>query len=331
MSLRITAVVGTDDGADLRGARASAESRGVSSVLRASARDTGDVIDRAVADGAQWIWLLGSRDEPAPDALSRLLDVAGSGDAVGLVGPRLRVSDSGRLALRRSDDDRTGPACEPGVPGARSTRVSSVGLRTSTPSTCPERSISAEVIRAVGAPAAALSTSYRGIEYARRVRAAGFRVVLAPHAEVVVPAQTARALLSSPRPPRAVADVRRRASLPTLPRPVRCGLAHEHRAVVHRCSAAASAASCRTIRVAHGTGGAPRVGSSVDRRAVAHLRRISPIAEPAPGLLATRQQLDTAPGGSCVRPAPTAPRRGGCSAAPAGAGTGGRGARRGRR
>ena len=292
MSLRITAVVGTDDGADLRGARASADVPGVSSVLRASARDTGDVIDRAVADGAQWIWLLGSRDEPAPDALSRLLDVAGSGDAVGLVGPRLRVSDSGRLASAGVTTTAQGLRVNPVSPGeidqgqfGRTEDVYAVDL--------PGALVSAEVIRAVGAPAATLSTSYRGIEYARRVRAAGFRVVLAPHAEVVVPAQTARALLSSPRPPRAVADVRA-----------------EHR---YRLSRVRPSAAWRTSLLLWFTALGAALGRllandprgaghwrsaagrlAVDRRAVAHLRRIRPTAEPAPGLLATRQQLDGA-------------------------------------
>ncbi len=292
MSLRITAVVGSDDGADLRAARSSADIPGVSSVLWASARDTAEVIDRALADGAEWIWLLGSRDVPAADALSRLLDVAGSGDAVGLVGPRLRVSDSDRLASAGVTTTAQGLRVNPVSPGeidqgqfGRTEDVYAVDL--------PGALISAEVIRAVGAPAAALSTSYRGIEYARRVRAAGFRVVLAPRAEVVVPAQTARALLSSPRPPRAVADVRA-----------------EHRYRLSRVRPSAAwrtslllwfAALCAALGrllandprgAGHWLGASGRIG--FDRRAVAHLRRISPVAEPAPGLLATRQRLDTA-------------------------------------
>jgi len=292
VSPRITAVVGSDDGADPRGAHGPSDIPGVASVLTASVHDTGEAIERAVAEGAQWVWLLSARDEPAADALSRLLDVAGSGDAVGLVGPRLRVSDSDRLASAGATTTAQGLRVNPVSPGevdqgqfGRTEDVYAVDL--------PGVLVSAEVVRAVGAPAAALSTSYRGIEYSRRVRAAGFRVVLAPRAEVVVSAQTARALLSSPRPPRAVADVRAEHRY----RLARVRPSAAWRTALVLWLAALGAALGRLVAndprgAGHWLGAAGRIGA--DRRAVAHLRRIRPAAEPAPGLLATRQRLDTA-------------------------------------
>lgn len=292
MSVRIIAVVGTDDGADLRGAHESVSVPGVSSVIRATHERMDEAIDRALAAGADWLWLLGSRDEPSGDALSRLLDIAGSGDAVGLVGPRLRVSDSDRLASAGVTTTAAGLRLNPVSPGEvdqgqfeRTEDVYAVDL--------PGVLVSAEVVRAVGVPAGSLPTSYRGIDYSRRVRAAGFRVVLAPRAEVVVAAPTARALLSSPRPPRAAVDVRA-----------------EHR---YRLSRVRPAAAWRTVLLLwvtavgaafgrllsndpRGAGrwlaAAGKIGA--DARAVAPLRRRSLVAEPAPGLLATRQQLETA-------------------------------------
>ena len=207
MSERVTAVITNDDGADLRDAHRAVGVPGVSSVLRAEPAGVAAAIDEALADGAQWIWLLGPRDQPERDALARLLDIAGSGDAVGLVGPRLQVTDSDRLVSAGVTTTAQGQRVNPVSPGevdqgqfGRTEDVYAVDL--------PGALVAADVVRAVGAPAASLPTSYRGIEYSRRVRAAGFRVVLAPRAEVVVPAATARALLTSPRPPRAAADVR---------------------------------------------------------------------------------------------------------------------------
>lgn len=292
MSSHIIAVVGSDDGADLRDAHESVSVPGVSSVMRATRGGMDDAIERALEAGADWLWLLGARDEPTADALARLLDIAGSGDAVGLVGPRLRVSDSDRLASAGVTTTAAGLRLNPVSPGEvdqgqfeRTEDVYAVDL--------PGALVSAEVVRTVGAPAASLPTSYRGIEYSRRVRAAGFRVVLAPRAEVVVAAATARALLSSPRPPRAAADVRAE---------------HRYRLSRVRPSAAWRTALvlwCAAVGAAFGRllSNDPRGASrwltaagkvGADSRAVAPLRRRAPTVEPAPGLLATRQQLDTA-------------------------------------
>lgn len=292
MSLRITAVVGSDDGADLRGAHESVSVPGVSSVLRAKRDGMDDAIERALAAGADWLWLLGARDEPTAGALARLLDIAGSGDAVGLVGPRLRVSDSDRLASAGVTTTAQGLRLNPVSPGEvdqgqfeRTEDVYAVDL--------PGALVSAEVVRAVGSPAASLPTSYRGIEYSRRVRAAGFRVVLAPRAEVVVAAATARALLSSPRPPRAAADVRAEHRY----RLSRVRPAAAWRTAILLWLAAVGAAFGRLLsNDPRGAGrwltAAGKVGA--DSRAVAPLRRRAPTAEPAPGLLASRAQLDTA-------------------------------------
>lgn len=292
MSVRVTAVIATDDGADLRGARRATGMPGVSSILRVSPAGVGDAITEALESGAQWIWLLGPHDRPAPDALARLLDIAGSGDAVGLVGPRLQVSDSDRLVSAGVTTTAAGQRVNPVSPGevdqgqfGRTEDVYAVDP--------PGVLVSADAVRAAGAPAASLPTAYRGIEYSRRVRAAGYRVVLAPRAEVVVPAATARALLSSPRPPRAAADVRgeHRYRLATV-RP-----AHAWRtALLLWLTAVVSALGRLLANDVRGAGrwlsAAWHVGA--DARAVAPLRRLAPMTESAPALLATRPQLDTA-------------------------------------
>jgi hypothetical protein len=292
VSERVIAVVTSDDGADLRYANRAVGVPGVSSVLRAEPAGVAAAVDEALAAGAQWIWLLGPRDEPEPDALARLLDIAGSGDAVGLVGPRLQVTDSDRLVSAGVTATAQGQRVNPVSPGevdqgqfGRTEDVYAVDL--------PGALVAADVVRAVGAPAASLPTSYRGIEYSRRVRAAGFRVVLAPRAEVVVPAATARALLTSPRPPRAAADVRveHRYRL-AIVRPARAW----RTALLLWCAAVGSALGRLLANDVRGAGrwlaAAARV--SADARAVAPLRRRAPVTESAPALLATRPQLDAA-------------------------------------
>lgn len=247
---------------------------------------------RALADGAEWIWLQGPEDRPQPGALAHLLEVAHSGDAVGLVGPRLQLAGSERLVSAGATTTVAGHRLSSVHPGeveqGQYGRTEDVyALDT------PGLLVSAAAAREVGPPSGALPTSYRGIDYSRRVRAAGFRVVLAPSAAVEVPAHTARALVSSPRPLRAAADARaeHRYRLSRV-RPT----AAWHLVLRLLCAALLAAAGRLCANDLAGAGRWLSAAGSLgaDARAVAGLRRSAPRTEPAPALLAARADLAAA-------------------------------------
>src|SRR5699024_10601468 len=60
----------------------------------------------------------------------------------------------------------------------------------------------------IGAPSRVLGPAYRGIEYCRRLRDLGRRVVLAPRARMEISAQAADRLGSSPLPPTSKLQIR---------------------------------------------------------------------------------------------------------------------------
>ncbi|WP_029089635.1 glycosyltransferase family 2 protein [Brevibacterium album] len=244
---------------------------------------------RALEAGADWIWLLGPEDVPQPEALESLLEVAHSGDSVGLVGPRLQVRGTDRLASAGVTTTAAGLRVNPVRPGevdqGQYVRTEDVyaldahGLL-----------VSADAAARLGPPASALPSSYRGIDYSRRARDAGHRVVLAPTAVVEVPAHAARALVSSPRPLRSAADARaeHRHRLSRTRRAVAWPLAlglllTAFGAALGRLASNDPAGAGRWLRAAARLGG--------DSRAVAALRRTAPRTEPAPGLLAARGEL----------------------------------------
>lgn len=250
------------------------------------------VIGPALDAGADALWFLTADAVPEPDALPRLLDALASGTSVGISGPRLTVDGTDRLAAASATVTASGHRLAAVSQGQTDQgqfarredvyAVDSVGML-----------VSAEAAEACGAPSPSLPHAYRGIEYCRRVRGAGFRVVLASSAAVSVSEELASEFVSSPRPPRSAADLRgeQRFRLAGAPR-TRSGLTAAG-LLIAALGAALLALLSNDVRTA-GRRIRAALGLGSDLRATSGLRALAPRREPAPTLLGSRRALEIA-------------------------------------
>lgn len=208
MSFAVTVVVDLDDGpvepewlASLR-----REFADVSGFLALSADGSrpgvsthAEAADAPVLARAQYVWFLTPGARPGPESLPRLIEALNSAESLGAVGPTLTTGEPGRQTLVSAGVTTTpeGLRVNPVAPGEtdagqydRRQDVLAVDV--------PGLLVPAEVVRSIGVPSPALAPAYRGIEYCRRIRAAGRRVELVPAAAVHVPA--AHPYRSSARP-----------------------------------------------------------------------------------------------------------------------------------
>ncbi|MGC3021395.1 MULTISPECIES: glycosyltransferase family 2 protein [unclassified Brevibacterium] len=153
--------------------------------------------DPAVAN-SDYLWFLTPDCRPEPGCLDELLDAIGETESIAAVGPKLMRGD--RIV---SAGVSTTPAGERFNPvgsgeidqGQRDSRTETLGLD------LPGLLMATAELTRIGAPSRVLGPAYRGIEYSRRLRDLGRRVLLAPGARMEISAEAAAQLRSSPQPP----------------------------------------------------------------------------------------------------------------------------------
>ena len=220
MSFAVTVVVDLDDGpiapdrlAALR--RDHADVTGFlalsSGPARAGVHTHAEAASAPVLERSQYVWFLTPGAEPDPDALSLLIEALNTAETLGAVGPVVTTAGPTAPLLVSAGVTTTpdGLRVNPVTPGEtdagqydRRQDVLAVDV--------PGMLVPAALVRAIGVPSPALDPAYRGIEYCRRIRAAGYRIELAPGAVVAVP--EAGPYRSSARPlpsPRALREEHR--------------------------------------------------------------------------------------------------------------------------
>ncbi|SMX78111.1 glycosyltransferase [Brevibacterium antiquum] len=158
----------------------------------------------AVADSTH-LWFLTADSRPEPDCLGELLDAIGATESIAAVGPKIMHTDHIVSAgvTTTSAGARVNPVAEGEIDqGQRDGQSEALGLD------LPGMLISTTEFERIGAPSRVLGVAYRGLEYSRRLRDLGRRVVVAPRARLTVSATSAAQLGSSPLPPRSKSQIR---------------------------------------------------------------------------------------------------------------------------
>ena len=158
----------------------------------------------AIAE-SDYLWFLTHDSRPEPDCLDELLDAIGETESVAAVGPKLmrgdRIVSAG--VSTTSAGERFNPVGAGEIDqGQRDGRTETLGLD------LPGLLMATGELERIGAPSRVLGPAYRGIEYCRRLRDLGRRVVLAPRARMEISAQAADRLGSSPLPPTSKLQIR---------------------------------------------------------------------------------------------------------------------------
>ncbi|WP_350271049.1 glycosyl transferase [Brevibacterium sp. CBA3109] len=158
----------------------------------------------AVADST-YLWFLTADSRPESDCLGELLDAIGATESIAAVGPKIMHTDHIVSAgvTTTSAGARVNPVAEGEIDqGQRDGQSEALGLD------LPGMLISTSELERIGAPSRVLGVAYRGLEYSRRLRDLGRRVVVAPRARLTVSATSAAQLGSSPLPPRSKSQIR---------------------------------------------------------------------------------------------------------------------------
>ena len=151
------------------------------------------------------LWFLTPDSRPDPDCLEELLDAISATESIGAVGPKLmhdgRIVSAG--VTTTSSGARFNPVGDGEVDqGQRDGQSETLGLD------LPGMLIATTELEKIGAFARVLGPPYRGLEYSRRLRDLGRRVVLAPRAKLAISASEAAQLGSSPLPPLSKSQIR---------------------------------------------------------------------------------------------------------------------------
>lgn len=157
-----------------------------------------------VADSTH-LWFLTADSRPEPECLEELLDAIGATESIAAVGPKIMHGDHIVSAgvSTTSAGARVNPVADGEVDqGQRDGQSETLGLD------LPGMLISTIELERIGAPSRVLGVAYRGLEYSRRLRDLGRRVVVAPRARLAVSADSAAQLGSSPLPPLSKSQIR---------------------------------------------------------------------------------------------------------------------------
>jgi hypothetical protein len=160
-----------------------------------SVRDASEIPAIAESD---FLWFLTPDSRPEPDCLDELLDAIGQTESVAAVGPKLMRGETIVSAgvTTTSAGERYNPVGTGEIDqGQRDGRTETLGLD------LPGMLMSTAELERIGAPSRVLGPAYRGIEYSRRLRDLGRRVILGPRARMEISAEAAAKFGSSPKPP----------------------------------------------------------------------------------------------------------------------------------
>lgn len=151
------------------------------------------------------LWFLTPDSRPEPDCLDELLDAISATESIGAVGPKIfhdgRIVSAG--VTTTSAGARVNPVADGEIDqGQRDGQSETLGLD------LPGMLIATTELEKIGAPSRVLGVPYRGLEYSRRLRDLGRRVVLAPRARLTTSASGAAQLGSSPLPPLSKSQIR---------------------------------------------------------------------------------------------------------------------------
>lgn len=157
----------------------------------AGARTLGDAVRRAAHDpqvapalsAARWWWVLHDDSAPEPTCLQRLWEVADKGRTTAVVGPKQVTWDGGQVLEVGIEATRSGrrlDALAPGEIDQGQYDDRSDVLAVGTAGMLVERGVWEQL----GGTDPLLGPFGDGLEFGRRVRRAGYRVVLAPRARV---------------------------------------------------------------------------------------------------------------------------------------------------
>lgn len=147
---------------------------------------------------ASHLWFLTPDSRPEPQCLEELLDAISATESIAAVGPK--ITNSGLIVsagvTTTSAGSRVNPVGTGEIDqGQRDGDSETLGLD------LPGLLIRAEEFERIGPPSSRLGVDYRGIEYSRRLRDLGKRVVLAPRAHLEIGAEQTKRLGTSPHPP----------------------------------------------------------------------------------------------------------------------------------
>ncbi|WP_166825769.1 glycosyltransferase family protein [Brevibacterium limosum] len=165
-------------------------------------RDAGEMPEIAESD---YLWFLTPDSRPEPDCLDELLDAIGETESIAAVGPKLMCSDRIVSAgvSTTSAGERFNPVGSGEIDqGQRDSQIETLGLD------LPGLLLASTELERIGAPSRVLGPAYSGLEYTRRLRDLGARVLLAPRARMEISSASAARLGSSPHPPTSQTQIR---------------------------------------------------------------------------------------------------------------------------
>ncbi|MGC2940301.1 MULTISPECIES: glycosyl transferase [unclassified Brevibacterium] len=165
-------------------------------------REAGEMPEVAESD---FLWFLTPDSRPEPDCLDELLDAIGETESIAAVGPKLMCS--GRIVSAGVSTTSVGERFNPVGSGEidqgqRDSQIETLGLD------LPGLLLASSELRRIGAPSRVLGPAYSGLEYSRRLRDLGARVLLAPRARMEISSASAARLGSSPHPPTSKTQIR---------------------------------------------------------------------------------------------------------------------------
>ena len=155
--------------------------------------------------GSEYLWFLTPDSRPEPGCLDELVEAISATESIAAVGPKLMASD--RIVSAGVTTTSAGERVNP-VGTGEVDQGQRDGVGETLALDLPGMLIATAELSRVGAPGRVLGPAYRGIEFSRRFRDLGKRVVVAPRARLEVSAAEAAQLGSSARPPRSSGQIR---------------------------------------------------------------------------------------------------------------------------
>lgn len=158
----------------------------------------------AVADSA-YLWFLTSDSRPDDHCLDELLDAVAATDSIAAAGPKLMHGD--RLVSAGVTTTSAGVRVNPvgddeSDQGQHDSRIDTLALD------LPGMLVLTSEVERIGLPARVLDPAHRGLEYSRRLRDLGRRVVLAPRARMTIGSDSAARFGTSAFPATSSAQIR---------------------------------------------------------------------------------------------------------------------------
>lgn len=159
----------------------------------------------SAVSGSEYLWFLTPDSRPEPGCLDELVEAISATESIAAVGPKLMASD--RIVSAGVTTTSAGERVNP-VGTGEVDQGQRDGVGETLALDLPGMLIATAELSRVGAPSRVLGPAYRGIEFSRRFRDLGKRVVVAPRARLEVSAAEAAQLGSSARPPRSSGQIR---------------------------------------------------------------------------------------------------------------------------